>query len=54
MREIFEADSLDWQQVRPEVTSGVYGRTLLDTGEPELAMHEEPLLGCVQPLPAME
>ena len=32
MSEIFAADLLEWRQVRPEVTSGVYGRTLLDAG----------------------
>ena len=32
MGDIFAADILDWQQVRPELTSGVQGRTLLDGG----------------------
>lgn len=32
MSEIFEADSLEWQPVRPEITVGVLGRTLLAEG----------------------
>lgn len=32
MSEIFQADSLEWQPVRPEITQGVFGRTLLGEG----------------------
>lgn len=32
MSEIFEADALDWQPLRPEVAHGVFGKTLLDNG----------------------
>jgi mannose-6-phosphate isomerase-like protein (cupin superfamily) len=32
MSEIFEADLLEWQPVRPEIASGVFGRTFLDDG----------------------
>ncbi len=30
MSQVREIASLEWQPVRPEVTSGIYGRTLLD------------------------
>ncbi|MGE5265299.1 MAG: cupin domain-containing protein [Acidobacteriota bacterium] len=29
MSEIFQAESLEWRPVRPEITQGVFGRTLL-------------------------
>ena len=30
MSDIFKADDLEWQPVRPEMTNGVYGKTLLN------------------------
>jgi len=30
MSDIFKADDLEWQPVRPEMTNGVFGKTLLD------------------------
>ncbi len=32
MSEILEANVLEWQPVRPDVTCGVYGKTLLEDG----------------------
>ncbi len=32
MSEIFRTEALEWQPVRPDVTQGVYGKTLLDVG----------------------
>ncbi len=32
MSEIFQAESLEWQPVRPEIAKGVLGRTLLADG----------------------
>jgi quercetin dioxygenase-like cupin family protein len=32
MGELFEADALEWLPVRPDITVGVYGKTLLNEG----------------------
>ena len=32
MSQVFDAASLDWQPVRPDVARGVYGKTLLSDG----------------------
>jgi quercetin dioxygenase-like cupin family protein len=32
MSELFETDALEWQPVRPDMTVGVYGKTLLNEG----------------------
>lgn len=32
MGEIFDADTLDWQPVRPDAARDVYGKALLDAG----------------------
>ena len=32
MAEVFNASSLDWQPVRPDIARGVYGKTLMERG----------------------
>ena len=32
MSEVFDASSLEWQPVRPDVSCGVYGKTILEDG----------------------
>jgi quercetin dioxygenase-like cupin family protein len=48
MADVFDSNDLPWQPVRPALTSGVFGRTLLDAGTKMVLTRVEPD-GCFAP-----